>query len=149
MAASTWPAEPNLPTLDTTMQHDVEKLITDAGGTIESGGLLPDGSGFMTASFPLPTDHWLTKPGFDVPPMPFRVGTENPRHREIVQKIHEAGKYALRGATMKGADMDLDPDALLQNLVVGLIGYHTPDGTSSLCGDPHDNPSPLPPLAFV
>ena len=126
--------------------HPVEQLITDAGGKVESAGSLPDGSGFMTASFPLPSDHWLTKPGHDVPPMAFRVGTDNPRHREIVQKIHEAGKYALRGATMKGADMDLGPDALLQNLVVALIGYHTPDGTSS---DAWDTPSPLPPLAFV
>lgn len=127
----------------------LEQLITDAGGKAESVGALPDGSGFMTASFPLPANHWLTAAGDNVPPMPFRVGTDNPRHCEICKAIHAAGRYAVRASTMNGKDQDFDPDAMLMNLIVGLIGYHTPDGTSSSCGDPYDNPSPVPPLAFT
>ena len=42
--------------------------------------------------------------------------------------IRLAGKYAVRCATMNGKEMDFDPDALLQNLVVGFLGYFTEDG---------------------
>ncbi len=31
-------------------------------------------------------------------------------------------------ATMKGKEQDFDPDALIQNLIVGMLGYHTPTG---------------------
>jgi hypothetical protein len=44
---------------------------------------------------------------------------------------------------MHGQEMDFDPDALCQNLVVGLLGYHTPDGLTS---DTWANPDPVPPL---
>lgn len=126
--------------------HPVEKLITEAGGKVESAGALPDGSGFMTASFPLPKDHWLTADGYNVPPMPFRCGTDNPRHRELCEAIRAAGRYAVRASTMNGREIDFDPDAMLQNFIVGLLGYHTADGTSS---DAIFNPEPLPPLSFV
>lgn len=75
------------------------------------------------------------------PPMPMRMGTDHPRHREVVQQIWEAGRYAVRCATMNGKEMDFDPDALVQNLVVGLLGYHTPDG---LTDDERANPNPVP-----
>jgi hypothetical protein len=39
-----------------------------------------------------------------------------------------AGKYAVRSATLKGTVMDFDPDALIQNLIVGFLGYYTKDG---------------------
>lgn len=48
----------------------------------------------------------------------------------FADKIREAGKYAIRCATMNGKDMDFDPDALLQNLVTGFLGYHTENGLS-------------------
>ena len=53
---------------------------------------------------------------------------------EMAEKIREAGKYAVRSATMQGKEMDFDPDALLQNLVVGFLGYWTEDGLSG-CDD--------------
>jgi hypothetical protein len=134
------------------------QIISDAGGKIIEGGQLPDGSGFMIGSFPLPKDHWLTKDqdGYNVPPMPFRMGANefvgmttfpcNPGERyirmtrqEFADRIREAGKYAARCATMNGKDMDFDPDALLQNLVVGMIGYWTDTGLSS---DDWANPKP-------
>ena len=48
----------------------------------------------------------------------------------FAEQIRRAGKYAVRATTMNGKDTDLDPDALLQNLVVGFLGYWTKDGLS-------------------
>lgn len=126
-----------------TTPKDIAGMIEAAGGTVTSATIFPDGHGNMTASLPLPDDHWLTKEGYDKPPMPFRLGKDDPRHAEFVAAIWAAAKYAIRGATMNGKDDDFDPDALCQNMVVGLIGYHTGDGLS------HDNgcdPEPVPPL---
>ena len=85
---------------------------------------LPDGSAFAIASFPLPDSHWLYAPreyaeGADVPkelPRPILNHTE---HREAVVA---AIRYAVRGATMCGKELDFDPDALVQNAVYALCG---------------------------
>jgi hypothetical protein len=134
--------------------EEVKDMIEQSGGKIDGGGLLPDGSGFLTASFPLPKDHWIYgdkeaegDTGYEAPPMVLRIGTEevftgnglfltagiqNPVNREGLESIiRRAGKYAVRSATMKGKEMDFDPDALLQNLVTGFLGYNTADGLSS------------------
>lgn len=95
---------------------------------------LPDGSAFAVASLPLPKDHWIygdgtmERDGFEPPPMTFRMGTDNPQRAEMAEALLMAGRYAVRAATMKGQEPDFDPDALLQNLVVGFLGYHTPSG---------------------
>jgi hypothetical protein len=128
------------------MSFEHVKQIADmTGGKIESVGALPDGSGFSTMSMPLPKDHWLTADpdGFNVPPMPMRMGTESSliygKTREMwANELRAAGKYAVRCATMNGKENDFDPDALLQNLVVGFLGYWTPNGLSS---DAWANPS--------
>ncbi len=93
---------------------------------------LPDGSGFFTGSMPLPENHWLyAEPkGYEPPPMPMRMGTDDPHREEVKQMLTQAGRYALRASTLKGQDSDWDPDAVIQNLVVGLLGYNTPDGRS-------------------
>lgn len=129
----------------------VKKLANDLGGTIQEMGRLPDGSGFATMSLPLPKDHWsVTHPDdFNVPRMPFRMGTNEHivvqifpaatvgdrqlrmTRQEFADRIKEAGRYAYRCATMNGKDTDIDPDALLQNLVVGFLGYWTENGLSS------------------
>lgn len=101
--------------------EDVKNLIESAGGTVNEAGSLPDGSGFMTASFPLPKSHWAYQPTGE-PPMPFRIGA-GPLRNLVAEQIREAGKYAYKASTMSGREQDLDPDALLQNLVVGLLGY--------------------------
>ena len=117
----------------------LQKLADDVGGKItEVGGPLPDGSGFAIMSMPLPENHWIYGKGpedYNVPPMPFRMGVGDAPRFNMDRKmwtdaIREAGKYAVRCATMNGKDMDFDPDALLQNLVVGFLGYHTEDGLS-------------------
>lgn len=121
---------------------EIKSMIEGAGGTVHEAGALPDGSGFMTASFPLPKTHWLYAECYNVPPMPFRIGTEHPRYRELNDKVREAAKYAVRASTMNGKEIDFDPDAMVQNFLVGLLGYHTPDG---LIGDTWGNPDPVPP----
>ena len=109
----------------------VKRLVNDLGGEIqEINGPLPDGSGFAVASFPLPEDHWLLAEGYNKPPMPFQRGTADPARQEWADKIREAGRYAIRASTMNGKEMDFDPDAMLQNFVVGMLGYWTLDGLS-------------------
>jgi len=92
-----------------------------------SGIELPDGSGVMVASMELPKDHWLYKEGFDEPPAGLRVGF-SPEREDLVKKVREAGRYAVRASTMNGTEPDWDPDAVVQNFIVGLLGYFTHDG---------------------
>jgi hypothetical protein len=122
----------------------LDRLAADVGGTIDSVGRLPDGSGFATMSMPLPADHWLTADHPNVPPMPWRCGAGLPRRRDLERDLRAAGRYAVRCATMNGKDHDFDPDALIQCLIVGALGYSTPDGLSS---DAWANP-PSPPYGF-
>ena len=138
------------------------ELIESVGGKVtEVSGPLPDGSGFMIGSFPLPKDHWIYDGDrhesygvFNTPPMVFKMGAKEAAMLIIAERddsqdaglpvakgvtmtkqsfadaIREAGKYAVRCATLNGKDMDFDPDALLQNLVTGFLGYHTENGLS-------------------
>lgn len=99
------------------MSHSVRKLIEDAGGTVTSeSGPLPDGSGFMTASFPLPKSHWLYKGKGRRPPpaLPNSAAWRN--------RVRTAARYAIRDATRSGKLTDFDPDALSQQLVLALCG---------------------------
>jgi len=109
----------------------LEEIADELGGEITEVILLPDESGMAMLSMPLPKDHWLTADGFNEPPMPFRLGTNNENHRWIAEAIRAAGRYAIRSSTMNGKEEDFDPDAMLQNLVVGMIGYWTHDGLES------------------
>lgn len=107
--------------------------------------ILPDGSAFDVLSTPLPKDHWLTAKKHEAPPMPFRMGTSDPRRQSFNEMVRAAAKYAIRASTMNGAESDFDPDAMVQNFVVAMLGYHTPDG---LCHDPDVpdfDPNPVPP----
>jgi hypothetical protein len=107
---------------------------------------------FGVATYPLPKDHWSyegqetpehpwSDPG--PPPMPFRIGTSDPRRNEIAAQITAAARYAYKASTECGKVEDLSPDALVQNFIVGMIGYWTPDGTSTT--DINANPVPVPP----
>jgi hypothetical protein len=90
--------------------------------------VLPDGSAVMRGQLSLPKDHWIYERA-EEPPAPFRMGVGDPLRRCLENRIVEAAKYAVQGATVNGEVMDFDPDALIQNLVVGLFGYCTSDGT--------------------
>ena len=109
-----------------------DAVSVDANGVVR----LPDGSGAFVAAFPLPKAHWIYAEGPDEPPAPWRVGTE-PAVRlflpeltrdELAADIRAAARYAIRASTMNGKDMDFDPDAMVQNMVVGFLGYWTKDG---------------------
>lgn len=128
----------------------VRKLAADLGGTITEMGALPDWSGFAVMSMPLPKDHWsvVNPDAFDVPPMPLRMGTNDTiviqrtcdvtpagtwhlTRDEFAEMLRAAARHAYRASTMNGKEPDLNPDALVQNLIVGLLGYWTPSGLSS------------------
>ena len=90
----------------------------------ETCTVLPDGSAFATASWPLPKDHWLYAP---------RGEWDNERdeyaecQRPIMTNAQRdaviaAARYAIRGATMCGQVQDFDPDALALNLAYALCG---------------------------
>lgn len=123
-------------------RHPVQALIEEAGGEVKEIASLPDGSGFAVGTFPLPSGHWLTADGENIPPMPLRMA-EGPARNNMADIIRSAAQYAVRASTMNGAEEDFDPDAMVQNMIVGLIGYWTEDGTS---GEEFGNPSPIPPL---
>ena len=109
---------------------EVKRLAKDLNGEVDWAVRLPDGSGAATISFPLPKDHWLTKEGYNEPPMTFRRGTDDPLRNEWAEKIRLAARYAVRASTMNGKENDFDPDAMVQNMVVGMLGYWTTDGLS-------------------
>lgn len=89
--------------------------------------VLPDGSGFAVGSMPLPTDHWLYAEGHEDPPAALRIGVGEERD-VLAAHVRAAARYAIRGATMNGKEPDFDPDALVLNMIVGLLGYWTSDG---------------------
>ena len=86
---------------------------------------LPDGSGFFTMSFPLPKNHWIYKEGHNEPPMPLKMSGDNPHREAWVELATKVAKYAIRASTMNGKEMDFDPDAMVQNFVVGMLGYYS------------------------
>jgi hypothetical protein len=59
-----------------------------------------------------------------------RMGTLSPFRNVFRKAVREAAKYAVRASTACGTDNDFDPDAILNNMVVGLMGYNTQDGLS-------------------
>ena len=85
--------------------------------------VLPDGSAFAMASYPLPKNHWLYAP------REYEPGAEEPKElpHPILTHAHRAEvvaavRYAIRGATMCGKEKDFDPDALVQSAVYAFCG---------------------------
>lgn len=102
------------------------QAIADAvGGTVDFvSGPLPDGSGFATMSFPLPKDHWLYAPRgeWDRERDDFAETPHPILGQEQREAVIAAVRYAVRGATMCGKEMDFDPDALVLNAAYALCG---------------------------
>jgi hypothetical protein len=63
--------------------------------------------------------------------MPMRTGTSDPERERLKAMLVVSARYAIRAATMRGEETDFDPDALIQNLIVGMLGYNTPNGLSN------------------
>ncbi len=109
---------------------------------------------FGTMSLPLPKTHWIYRQSgesFNVPPMPIRLGSKQflvfgignklPAaggeqkvpittwsRDELAEAIRDACRYACKASTMNGTEMDFDPDAMVRNMVFGMLGYETDDG---------------------
>ena len=107
----------------TSLREALEEAPQPAAVEQEHATLLPDGSAFAVVSYPLPKTHWLYAPreyedGADKPKeLPAPILTHAQRDSVIA-----AIRYAVRGATMCGKEMDFDPDALVQNAVYALCG---------------------------
>jgi hypothetical protein len=135
----------------------LQEIAKAVGGTVDECAALPDGSGFATMSFPLPPHHWLYAEGDNVPPMPWRVGNEGVLYaggplgvkpftrQELAADIRAAARYAIRASTLNGTETDFDPDAMVQNFVVGLLGYWTLDGLSHADDDSNSPPGGITP----
>ena len=98
-------------------------MTTNTNAAPDNCTVLPDGSAFALASYPLPKDHWLYAP------REYEPGAEEPKElpHPILTHAHRAEvvaavRYAIRGATMCGKEEDFDPDALVQNAVYALCG---------------------------
>ena len=92
----------------------------------EAVTVLPDGSAFAVMSYPLPKDHWLyaDRQYNDGEYEPVELGKPVLTH-ELRNAVVSAVRYAIRGATNCGKDVDFDPDALVQNAVYALCGPFT------------------------
>ena len=108
----------------TALRAAIEQAETAQGQ--EPVTILPDGSAFGVMSFPLPSDHWLYAPN------EYRDGEYEPIDlpkpiltHALRDAVVAAVRYAVRGATMRGQEMDFDPDALVQNAVYALCGPYT------------------------
>lgn len=124
-------------------KHPVQEIAETCGSTITKAGLLPDGSGFAIMSMPLPKTHWIYNTDDSISsgpaPMPFRMGCEDEivirgeilTRKQFADKIRTATRYAVRASIMCGKEMDFDPDAMVQNMVCGMLGYWTEDGLSN------------------
>lgn len=66
------------------------------------------------------------------------VGATGMSKRELSEKIKAATRYAVRASTMCGKEMDFDPDAMVQNMTIAMLGYWTDSGLSS---DEWENPA--------
>ena len=102
--------------------------------------VLPDGSAFAVMSWPLPKNHWLyadrqyNKGEYE----PVELGKPILTH-ELRDAVVSAVRYAIRGATNCGKDVDFDPDALVQNAVYALCG---PFGKAYTAPPPQRQPLP-------
>ena len=112
----------------------VKKLAKDLDGKISEWGILPDGTGFAVMDLPLPKDHWIYQEvnGDTDPPAPMRMGVENPLRKPLEKALESAAKYAVKMSTVRGQIIDFDPDAMVRNFIVGMLGYYTGTGFSDL-----------------
>lgn len=76
-------------------------------------------------SMPLPRNHWIyeARPDERDEVRGCRVDVPHPvLDASYRQHVEVAARYAVRGATFCGKEMDFDPDALVRNVIVALCG---------------------------
>lgn len=94
------------------------------------------GYGQETTRTDLSRLHWLYAVAEDgsnlPPPMGLRCGLSNAndrRYRDVLARhVANAVRYGLKSATLNGRLRDFDPDALVENTIIGLFGHPTDDG---------------------
>lgn len=98
--------------------------------------VLPDGSACDVIVLPLPENHWMYEPIGECPyPTLGESGDALGIRRALTERIRTAGRYAIKAATSSGKEMDFDPDALLQNFVLALMGPpSSPESDETSCG---------------
>lgn len=92
---------------------------------LEVEASLPDGSAVAGGSFELPKDHWLYEPSSKEWDKERDVSADTPKPiltPELSEQVTKAVRFAIRGATMNGTEMNFDPDALVLNAVYALCG---------------------------
>jgi hypothetical protein len=85
---------------------------------------LPDESRNFMISIPLPKDHWIYTQCEEWD-NERNTPADTPRPiltRELAEKVRDAAKYAVRGATMNGISSNFDPDVLVLNFIYALCG---------------------------
>lgn len=103
----------------------LSELADSVGGKLGEVTSLPDGSGFAVMSLPLPKDHWLYAPSCAEWDNERDTSADTPRpilDNSRRGAVMAAMRYAIRGATMNGKEMDFDPDALALNAAYALCG---------------------------
>lgn len=125
------------------MKKSEKETIKEVLEVLNAGPItvLPDRSAFCTGSLPLPQNHWLyDQDNHGVSPAPFRIGINDPLQNrdEWAEKIRTAARWAIQASTVCGKDPDFDPDAMVQNFVVGMIGYWTQNGFLEEEAKPND-----------
>lgn len=87
--------------------------------------VLLDGSAFFVGSFPLPKDHWLYAPRCEEWDNDRDTSADTPHpilDNSQRDAVKAAIRYAIRGATMNGTELNFDPDALVLNAAYALCG---------------------------
>ena len=104
----------------------LREALTEQPAQQEQVTVLPDGSAFAVMSYPLPKDHWLyaDRQYNNGEYEPVELGKPVLTH-ELRDAVVSAVRYAIRGATNCGKEVDFDPDALVQNAVYALCGPFT------------------------
>ncbi len=95
---------------------------------------LPDGSGCFSMNFPLPVDHWIYQKAPDgflpIAPNTFLKIINPGQYDTLSDKIREIAQYVIQVSTNCGRAMDFDPDAMVQNFTMALLGQN-PDNVLS------------------
>jgi len=103
-------------------QSEISQLKDKKKPKIESVANFPDGHTAMVVSFPLRKTHWIFQDSGE-PPKPLDMASTEER-MFLESKFKDVVKYAVKCSTMSGKYMDFDPDAMIQNFMVGMFGYY-------------------------
>jgi hypothetical protein len=102
---------------------------------------LPDGSAFFTQDTPLPEDHWLFAvdfPAANRSELLDRTNLGGVTDRDVArEKIKLAVRWAYRASSNNGKNLDIDPDSLVQNVLLALTGSQvSPDRPDTYVEEP-------------